>query len=500
MPTVGAGLAIVTLIAAFQFFGRVDTDVAWQLWVAHQLNAGAQLYRDIVEVNPPLWFWMALPIDSAASRFGLRPESVLAVAMATLQALSLLATACLLRMPRRPKALVLAYAALVIGAFPWINVGQREQIVLIATLPYAALIAARRGRQELPTALALPIGVGAGLGFALKHYFLLVPVLLELWLAVGRRRAWTALRPELAGMALVGLLYAVAIFLRAPDFLTVTLPMIRLAYGSTGAPGLAQLFQPLLIVGLAIAALAVAYLRRLRGGEFEAALLVAATGFTLAYFIQAKGWTYHAIPLVGCAAMALAATLARSAEPPRLLRIAAPVLLALPFLLTWQQARNPLLPSADLEAAIAGVPPGTSVGFLATEPAFAWSVTLQHRFRYPSRYIGFWMLRAVVANERQAYLDRAQPDPALAAFGRRVVRETVADFRCTPPQRLIVARPTPAAAARGDFDILAFFRRDPAFATLMIHYREVSRTTADAYVLASPLPPPPAGSCRPAEG
>ena len=423
-----AALVTVALIAAFHLFGRVDTDVAWQLWVAHQLNAGAQLYRDIIEINPPLWFWMALPIDRAASLTGARPESVLILAVAALQMLSLAATSRLLPMPRDRKTLVLAYAALILGVFPWINVGQREQIVLIATLPYAALIAERRSGRPVAPWLALLIGIGAGLGFALKHYFLVVPAMLELWLAARQRRDWKAARPELAALALVGMFYAGAILFWARDFLTTILPMIRLAYGSTGAPSFAELFQPVIVLGLAMGALTAAYQRLLRDrqSDFVQALMIAAAGFAVAYFIQRKGWTYHAIPFVGCSAIALAALLARFAEPRRLLRIGGPVLLALPFVLTWQQVRMPTYPSADLEAAIAGVEPGATVGFLATEPAFAWSVTLQHGFNYPSRYIGFWMLRAVVANEH-----RPLPDP-----------------RLPPSAARSSARPSPISAAR----------------------------------------------------
>ena len=60
-------LAVTVLVTAWRTAGTVDSDVSWQLWIARQLNGGARLYRDIVEVNPPLWFWMALPVEAVGS-------------------------------------------------------------------------------------------------------------------------------------------------------------------------------------------------------------------------------------------------------------------------------------------------------------------------------------------------------------------------------------------------------------------------------------------------
>src|SRR5215469_7696746 len=54
-------LVLVLVIAAIRSLGTVDSDVSWQLWIAHQLNGGARLYHDIIEANPPLWFWMGMP-------------------------------------------------------------------------------------------------------------------------------------------------------------------------------------------------------------------------------------------------------------------------------------------------------------------------------------------------------------------------------------------------------------------------------------------------------
>src|SRR2546430_1839719 len=137
-------LLVTVLITALRFASTVDSDVAWQLWIAHRMHAGARLYRDIIEVNPPLWFWMVLPVDRVATLLHVRAESVLVTAIGGIVMLSLAATNSLLGhiAPFR-RAMLLAYAALTLAAIPWMHLGQREQIPLIAALPYAARIAVR---------------------------------------------------------------------------------------------------------------------------------------------------------------------------------------------------------------------------------------------------------------------------------------------------------------------------------------------------------------------
>jgi hypothetical protein len=210
-------------------------------------------------------------------------------------------------------------------------------------------------------------------------------------------------------------------------------------------------------------------------------MMVAAIGFLLSYFMQSKGWPYHALPLLGCSSIGVAAWLANTKTPPRLLRLAAPTLLLMPFVIAVQATLREPLPNADVRRAIAGLRPGESVGFIATDPALPWSVTYQSDLRYPSRYMSFWMMRAVISNEALG-----GPDRRLTELGRRVVGETVADFRCNPPRRIIVARPRPGVSPREAFDILPFFLRDPQFAALMAHYRPVQRTTLEVYEVESP--------------
>ena len=483
-------LFVTAVITALRMTGTVDSDVAWQLWIAGRMHAGASLYRDIVEINPPLWFWMALPVDRTATICHVRPETVLITAMGALVALSLAATDRLSQhLPSGRRTLLLSYAALILMAMPWAHVGQREQIVLIGTLPYAALIAARQQCRTVPLLLAFLIGTGAATGFALKHYFLIVPALLELWLIASRGRRWLAIRPETLAIAAVVFAYGAAIVFFAGDYLTKMLPLIRLAYGVTGLSGPHHLFGPFAIVGLTPLSFVAAQSRWTNKARapLTFALLVTAFAFAAVYFLQAKGWPYHAIPLIGCSSLALAALLVETDSYPATMRTFGPALLIVPLVLAAEEQTQQPLPNGDLLEAVSEVHPGETVAFLTTENAVPWSVTLQHRLRYPSRYMAFWMMRAVVSNEQTL-----KPDPRLTTLGRRIVSETVQDFECTPPRRIIIDRPR---AGDQTFDILPFFLRSADFAALMSHYRVLRRTSFETYELTSRLPPP-SSPCR----
>ena len=342
-------------------FGTVDADVAWQLWIGRQLDHGAQLYRDIIETNPPLWFWMAVPVDRLSDLIHLRSDHVLILLIGSAAALSIIATDRLLGpISAARRTIVLAYASLVLVAMPWLEFGQREHIALIGALPYVALIAARREGRPVSARLAAAVGVGAALGFALKHYFLIVPALLELWLIATLGRKWRPVRSETIALGTAGFLYAAALLIGGHDYLANVVPLLLLAYGATGAKHLVDLFQPAVLTALLCIALVFANRRLLRseGSALAAALIIAAIGFTFAYFVQAKGWSYHALPMLGCSAMALAAALVVGSNGSRLTLLAAPALLLLPFTIAAQQA----LRESQIDKDVARGVPGNAGG------------------------------------------------------------------------------------------------------------------------------------------
>lgn len=460
---------ILTIALLLVMPAGFSTDVAWQFWVAHRLRDGAILYRDIMETNPPLWFWMAAPVDAAAGATGITPEQMLTIALGGATALSLAVTDPLLdHIPPGRRIALLGAAALLMLVMPLGDTGQREQYALIAALPYVALAAARRRGRVVDRRLAIAIGAGGALGFALKHFFLGVPVLLELWLLC---RADRKLRPEWAGLLATGLLYAAALLIATPDYLTHIVPDLRLAYGAATPRTLVQMIQlTQYLWALALLLLLPALLLAGRGrAPLATALLIAAAAFGAAWLIQHKGWPYHAIATTGCLALALVALLVEAWEAiPVPVRMVAPAIAMLPLALPFLPA-NPPPAALDPTPVLAGLHRGDSLAIVSTENAFAWPAVWDRGLRYPSRYSAYWMLWAI---------DRAGGrSPALDALGSRIVDETVQDYLCLPPRRIVFVRPAigaPGPNATGD--PFTFFLRDPAFARLLGHYRRTRQS------------------------
>lgn len=469
----------------------LSSDISGQLWLAQQIRQGARLYVDLVEINPPLWFWMAVPVQVSAAATGLQADGLLIAAVAVAALAALVATDRLTRhLAPTPRRTFLLYAALILFVMPIRDFGQREQLALFAALPYAALVAVRRRGDPAGVLLAILVGAGGALGFALKHYFLVAPILLELWLLLGLRRDWRPVRPETLALAAVGVAYGAAILIATPEYLTEMAPRLRLAYG-IGAPTPRQMILPAQLVWLLTLVAIGPNLRLLcgAGGSLPAALLIAAAGFVAAWLIQHKGWPYQSIPATGLFALGFAALLLERWQAiGGLVRKLAPAVVLLPIALALTPTHAPITPETDIAPALAGLPPGASVAIVSTEGNTYWPSAVNRGLRFPSRYGSLWMLPAI---------DAHPDDPRVQAFGREVIRQTVIDFRCLPPARIVFVRPDRSDDATAAADPLRFFLRDPGFAGLMTHYvRWRQAGVYDAYRLASPLVPVPGAACR----
>jgi hypothetical protein len=500
-----AALAIA-LVAAWPLLCRyvpLTHDIAWQLWLGRQMSHGVGLYSPLLEVNPPLWFWAAVPIVRASAQLGISALSGLIGAFVLATAISAGLLAVLTREEpagrRFSMYLVLSMAAVVLLMREF---GQREQYVLLASVPYVAMIARRAEGRTVSTPLALGVALFAASGFALKPYFVAAPLFLEAWLWVSARRNWRPWRPEWFVLPIAAVAYGAAVLAFTPDYLTSTVPMDRVAYGAYQL-SIGDLLGSEQAWPAALAALGVALLGRIRS-RIAAACLVAAAAYALAYAVQAKGWFYQGIPAMGFILLGVAAEagVLRWSELNLRQKFGAGFLVCafvIPFfvaaLLGVGVYHNRFRP--DVLALTRDLKPGQPVLAFSARSSFAWPMVEERGLVWISRDYTFWMLPAIARARASGH-----PGAEIERLAKTVQAQALQDMRCHPPVRIWVHDPKREARDRAlfgnaGFDYLAFFREDPGIAELLTHYRPGSAGPWRTFDLVDPTGIRPEGPCRP---
>lgn len=455
-------LLLVAAAGALQWNAAMVNDVAWQLWVARQLAHGVTLYTDIIEINPPLWFWAAIPIVDLAQVLGVRSYHVLIVCVLTVDIIALLLVRRFCRGMQHGVLIVLGFPLITLFAFPDLF-GQREHLTLIAIMPYLALVARRAEGLRASKMIAIACGILAAFGIALKPHFLIVPIALEILYVARARRLM--IRPEALalGVSLIG--YALSMLLFARAYFATIVPIISLAYKDYNQTILYQLHQP--VVAMCCLLLLSLSLYGWPRSMIARAALLAGLGFLAAYFLQAKGWRYHSLPAMGCFALAIVAeaecfrwrTASLSQRAALMLVTLAMLSLVLPLAQgVWHDNRtNGLLATHDLKA-------GDVVGVLSTSGARYWPIPEERNFVWPSRYMTYWTVIHTIEASRDG-----RPDAVTAQMIREVRHNAVEDFACHPPRRILEDRYNVDFLGTG---LVHFFSADPDFAILMRAYRQ----------------------------
>jgi hypothetical protein len=498
-PRAAAALLLLVLLSlptlallAFSLAPPINHDVAAILHYTERWLAGERLYADLFDINPPLVFIVtALPAALAAAA----PISAIAAAQA---AIVLLGVWCLWLcwrlagrdvLPASPRFWVLAVLLPFLGlAFPVEMFGQREHLMLLTTLPYL-LLAERRGASvPVEPRLEMTVALLAALGFALKPYFLALPLLVEAQLLLSLRlRAWSrSPTPWLLGA--VWLAYGLVIVAAFPAYLTLVVPfavgvykrldtsLLGAAFGLYGLPPL---------IGL----LALSPFAFRRGASALSRLVaLAACGAWLAAVAQGKGWPYHMLPaeaLLVLLAGILGADLLARLLPREGLPRAGPPLAWLCLAVGFAAAAATREPAgerlaftqgevAPLSRLFAAEARGGKVLILSATLA-PWFPALNYAgATMASRFMTMWMIqgsyRDCEPGERRYHALRTMSRAERYAF--RAIAADLVDHR---PKLVVVDSLTGIEPCGGrDFDFLAYAMRSPSFAHAFSQYDRIA--------------------------
>ncbi|WP_156477429.1 hypothetical protein [Falsihalocynthiibacter arcticus] len=254
------------------------------------------IYDQIIELNPPLAFYLTAPpvwisrlIDvSAITTYKACIFAAIMISLVMTRAL-LCSSPSVSAVHRR---IFLAVSALSLTLLPLRDFGQRDHIFAILFLPFLAM---QLSQVEFSKVTRATIAVWATLGTALKHYFILIPLLVLIYKIVTERSLRPILRVEFLLPIVLLFGYVVVSYLLHPAYFERIMPWTLEVYGTYEKNFMAVLKPVIPIIWILVAATSlVAITPQKNSGAVLA--LIAAFGAFVVYLIQSKGWTYHSIP------------------------------------------------------------------------------------------------------------------------------------------------------------------------------------------------------------
>lgn len=297
-PPFGAIIALVavlTLSVAGRAWMPMHWDTGWLLYAAREMNAGAVLYRDLLEINPPLIVWLYRPLVFLADALGvgvrlLHEAGVLAVVVTS----AWLGWRAAPEAKRWPTIMLFAATVLLLPGFSY---GQREHLLVVLALPYTIVAIQRLDRQQVAWPHALSAGVLMGLAYSLKPHFLLggLAVLALQWRRLGISRSLLTL--EHLTVATMGTAYLIAVVLLAPEYFPWARLVGPLYYEWLRMPAVSLFTNPATLLTV-LALTAWQFVRQHAHNRIAGDVLAAISlGWLGGALLQGKGWTYHFIPV-----------------------------------------------------------------------------------------------------------------------------------------------------------------------------------------------------------
>jgi hypothetical protein len=471
--------ALLAVLLAFKLGHTLNNDVAWYIHSAEAFLAGGRLYDDVFfEVNPPLMLYLTVPGVILARLTGWFPGHAYVVTIfAALTGALWLSARILPAMPGRERHLLLITAALALALLPAGDFGQRSHLMLCLVLPYLLLVASRLSAAGPGCSLwtAVVAGALAGLGSAIKPHDLLLPAAVELLLLWRTRRIGCLLRPESLALAVAVALYALALLVFTPEYVTRVVPYALEVYNGAYRNSLGVvLTRPETL--LAPVAILVHLRARRRPAPHQAAMgdvfsLAAATLFAI-YVIQMKGWNYHLYPTTAMLVM-LAGTMLGStssiAREQRFLALGAALALLVKAAICADN-RYPLMDR--LLPVVREHAKGGAIYVFSSNTWTGFPLALYADVRWASRFPALWLLPGVEQRRHEAVSEAERA--LLAEIEHFTTEAVIADLSAGRPEVVVVdARPHKPWYGDVDFDFIDHFSGDPRFAALWTAYEQI---------------------------
>lgn len=487
-------LLATAVVGAMLFYPQfwLSHDSSWYLVATRMFLDGKPLYTDIVEINPPLTFYVTAPALLLADFAELSDTAAYTIWVIGASAVSCLLQLCVVSsasIERRDRAVFLIGGLIGLFVLMINEFGQREHWLLIFALPYLYHLILGDKRESTSWQEAALLGLFAFFGLALKPYFLLIPAGIVLAGPIRTLPARIFAPANLAlGAALAG--YVAFILVVHLEYLTEIVPVATQVYGTFGLGAIivlvrAQIGAVLLFAGLHWRA-------GLPTDGITLRLIGSIVGALLCYLAQFKGWNYQVIPLsffliLGAGWLVYSGT----SRANRGFLFGLLSILVILLTLGIQISRGPYNSRYAEEFAAFVDRPGESIVVLSTNVSASFPFVNEVQGKWSSRYPAQWIVPGALVRKTQT---DCRSEAKQCAELDRILASTraamVEDFSRHRPQLVFVDDRERKSYFGGlEFDYIAFLMEDPEFAGLWSEYRRIGEAREyEVWRWAAPIP------------
>jgi len=477
----GLIVAVTAISIGLRYTSLLHHDVAWGLYLAGEILDGSTIYVDLIEVNPPIIFFLkTLPVI-LAKWASLTPSTVFpAFVFVLATGASAFSYRLLHNISSINRKFFLLLMLIALFLLPRGDFGQREHLMIIFVLPYIALAIRRIEKRPCSAIIAFSVGVLATFGFGLKPHFLLIPAALEVYFLTRTRLFSGMFRPETIALGLGLLTYIGAIFLFTPEYFTVIIPFALEVYNQAyNNPILRVIFrlELLLIVLLSV----MGSLMRKEGSTLPSAVvilfLVGCASFVI-YVVQMKGWSYQHYPALAFLFMATGLLVIEwkshiNAQLTRGLAYfaGAVVLIGLPFIsIIKYKYESPFVDAVRKEITSNGSEKSFFV--FTTNLSAGFPLTNITGVKWASRFPTLWLLPGII---RERAINAGKPLPKIDAIEQYNMNAVIEDLTKFKPDLIIVdVRDEKPYFGGIKFNYIEYFSKDHRFKAIWSQYRKTS--------------------------
>lgn len=299
--------AIIMILAAYyiQFLLPLEGDVGYLMEMSERVLKGGKYGNEIFETNPPMILYLYIPPVLFAKLFFVSNVLAVRAYILLIATLSIFGSIAILNKIIKPNdylvTRVIFYILFFILIFlPSHEFAQRDHLVLIFILPYLfSSVLALQNKVRLSLWVTFLIGTIAGIGFALKPFFLVTPCLIELYFIICTRKFWGWVRVESIMILMVLIVYLISIFMFQPNYIKVIVPLLPIYFQGFHASLLDTVINVSNVFCLMGLAIFCVYVKKDDYRLLNIIIVLALIGMMLAYMIARSPWFYHVIPAWG---------------------------------------------------------------------------------------------------------------------------------------------------------------------------------------------------------